>query len=217
LPIDAFACRADIISELFLRNVDLIAEVLAESQEAPGEPDRQRQQGRLFEAVGHPAQALAKEFDDANGNLRVFVEEYQEIRALQKKKLACFCGHGIGRASLSVEKCNFAKEVAGTEHVENETLTGICRCFYADLAKQDAIEPIPSIAFDEQLLSSRELAYPAKRSKPLNRRVLEPFEKGIEPQQLGKVDRVDQGVIPASRQDDITKGEPCFVPSGDLF
>ncbi len=193
LPVDALACRADIIGELFLRNTDFAAEVLAEPQKAAGEPNRQRQQTRLFETVAYPSQSLTQELDDANRDLRILLQQRQEVGPFQNEKLGRLRCDRIGSAALSVEECDFAEHVAGAEHVESQGLARARARLDADLAASDAIERIAFVAFDEQGLARPDPANPAKRRETVDCRIFETREKRIGPQELGEIDGFRHG------------------------
>ncbi|KAH2816221.1 hypothetical protein KXV85_004376, partial [Aspergillus fumigatus] len=101
LAVDALAGGADEDAELLLGNVNLGTEIGSQRAEAAGEAHRQRLQHGFLHALALPADALAQQHDDLDGDLGLTFEEAQKILTAEHEQFRGFAGGGVGAAALA--------------------------------------------------------------------------------------------------------------------
>src|SRR6478672_2860386 len=120
LTVDALAGSADEDAELLLRDVHFGPEVGGERTEPSRQADRQRLQHRFLHPLALPADALAQQHHDLDGDLGLAFQEGQEILAPQHEQFRRLAGGGVRGAALAVEHRHFAEQVAGAHEIQGQ-------------------------------------------------------------------------------------------------
>src|SRR5262249_31134990 len=118
LAVDAFAGGADEDAELLLGNMNLGAEIGGERAEAAREAHRQGLQHGFLHALALPADALAEQHDDLDGDLGLALEEAKKVLAAEHEQFRRLAGGGVCTPALAVEHGDLAEQIAGTHEVE---------------------------------------------------------------------------------------------------
>src|SRR6478752_747043 len=167
LTVDAFAGGADEDAELLLRDVHFGPEVGGECTEPSRQADRQRLQHRFLHPLALPADALAQQHHDLDGDLGLAFQEGQEILAPQHEQFRRLAGGGVRGAALAVEDGDLAEQIAGAHEIQRQAAAVGSAGFDPDLAAPDAIKSIAGIALLEQHFAETELLGVAKAGDAL--------------------------------------------------
>ena len=150
----------------------------------------QRQEQRFFHALVSRPNPPAQKLDDLHRKMRLALEISQELIPGQHEQLGFLRGDRIGRARPAVEQRDLAEQVAGAEHVDDQTLAALGAAFDADLPAANAVERVADVALDEQHLAGRELPPLTERRDDFDRIRPQPGEQRVHRKQGGEIERL---------------------------
>ncbi len=90
---------------------------LRELQQRFGDPPFEMTETEVFDLLARVAQTLAQNLDQHQADVGVIFEERHEIAAVQHQQLAIAHRHRIAAALATVERPNFAHDLAGVDDV----------------------------------------------------------------------------------------------------
>src|SRR6266404_6504192 len=157
LTVDAFAGGADEDAELLLRDVHFGTEIGGECAEPTRQANRQRLQHRFFHPLALPADALAQQHHDLDRDLRLALEEGEEILAPQHEQFRRFAGGGVRGTALAVENGDLAEQIAGTHEIQGQTAAVGGAGLDPDLAAADPVKRVTGVTLLEQRLAEAQL------------------------------------------------------------